>query len=279
MSAGGALGFPDAGIRAGVIGDPVAHSLSPTIHRAAYRALGLDWDYGAFRVGEQDVAAALDQAAAAGFVGLSVTTPLKAQAARACDDRSEMVERIGVANTVVFHGAGRRAENTDGSGLLDDLSAACGFTAADEVCAVIGAGGAARAIVASLADAGASEVIVVNRSASHAVSAAALAGGRGRVGEVAALAVAALVVQATTISLSSDAAAASQFAAGLGPGQLVVDLAYNPAETEFLRAAAARGAVVRNGLGMLVHQAARQVALFTGQEAPLGVMWEAVAAS
>ncbi len=168
-------------LAAGLIGDPVAHSLSPVIHNAAYAALGLDWCYKAFLVHDGDVGRALSSAAARGLRGLSVTTPHKVAAATACDERSAAVERIGAANTVVFSGGRTRAETTDGPGLLDDLAATWRFNPAGQVCAVVGAGATARAIVAALADAGAAEVLVIDRTEAHAEAAAALAGPAGRV--------------------------------------------------------------------------------------------------
>ncbi|HLX78028.1 MAG TPA: hypothetical protein VKR27_04025, partial [Acidimicrobiales bacterium] len=146
------LGLPAPTARAGVIGDPVAHSLSPFIHRAAYRALGLDWEYQAFLVKENETITALGEAETLGFRGLSVTTPLKVAAALACDERSDAVGRIGAANTVVFSDRTRRAENTDGDGLLNDLAESVGFVPAGAVCGVIGAGATARSVIAALID-------------------------------------------------------------------------------------------------------------------------------
>jgi shikimate dehydrogenase len=265
---------------AGVIGDPVAHSLSPLIHRAAYRALGLDWNYGAFTVHAGGVPAALVAAASRGLRGLSVTTPHKVAAAAACATRSAAVERIGAANTVVFAAGRAGAETTDGAGLVDDLAAAWGFHPAGEVCAVVGAGSTARAIVAALGEAGAREVLVVNRTMAHAAAAAALAGPAGRVADPGEVASAALVVQATSVGFAGDA---TPYAGGwetitrhLGRGQFVVDVVYEPRVTEFLTLATARGVPARNGLGVLVHQAARQVELFTGETAPIAAMLAAV---
>jgi shikimate dehydrogenase len=259
-------------VRAGLIGDPVDHSLSPLIHEAAYRALGLDWRYAAFRVQEGRVAAALDEARRSGMRGLSVTTPLKAAAWRLCEDCSETVSRVGAANTVVF-GETTRAENTDGVGLIDDLLSSFGFVAYGQACAVIGAGAAARAIVTALADEGASEILIVNRTRARAESAATLAGKRGLVGEKESLAESALVVQAASVYGEQDSAVLAEH---LRPGQLVVDIVYRATATPFASAAAGRGAKVRNGIGLLVHQAARQVALFTGLTPPIDEMWQAV---
>ena len=270
-------------VAAGVIGDPVAHSLSPVIHNAAYAALGLEWSYGTFLVRAGEVERALEVAAAQGLRGLSVTTPHKVAAAAACAARSAAVERIGAANTVVFSAGRAVAENTDGPGLLDDLAETWRFRPADRVCAVVGAGPTARAVVAALGDAGAREVLVVDRTAANAAAAAALAGAAGRVAEPREVASAALVVQATSVG---SASAVTGYAGGwesitrhLGADQLVVDVIYAPPVTEFLALAGAQGARVRNGLGMLVHQAARQVALFTGETPPIDAMFEALGIS
>jgi len=262
-----------------LIGDPVAHSLSPLLHEAAYAALGVDLRYLAFSVAPGEAAAALSGAAALGLVGLSVTTPHKDGIAAAADTRSAVVERLGAANTVVFRQGLSVAESTDGPGLLDDLARALSFSPAGARCAVLGAGGAARGVVVALADGGAESVLVVNRTPARARTAAALAGERGRVGEAAELGGVDLVVNATSLALQAGGEAealGASLAAALRPGQLAVDLAYHPARSPFLAAAATRGATVRNGLGMLVHQAARQVELFTGGEAPVAAMWAAV---
>lgn len=274
----GVLGDTSPIVRAGVIGDPIAHSLSPLIHRAAYLALGLDWEYEAFSVKRDDAAAAIDQAEALGFRGLSVTTPLKVAAALACDERSRAVARIGAANTVVFSDRIRRAENTDGDGLLDDVAEAWGFLPAGAICGVIGAGATARSVVAALSDRGARDVLVVNRTPTRADDAAAIAGERGRAVHADALGSAALVVQAAVLSSAGgeDTETAARLARSIGAGQLVVDVTYEPRTSAFLEEASTRGARVRNGLGMLVHQAALQVRLFTGRDAPLGAMWDAV---
>lgn len=264
----------------GVIGDPVQHSLSPTLHNAAYEAMGLDLVYGAYVVHDGDAEAAIRGAQALGFLGLSVTTPHKDAVAKAADERTRRAEILGAANSVVFRGGTSIADSTDGEGLLSDLATACTFDPSERTCAVIGAGGAARAVVLALASAGAEKVIVVNRSAERAQVAAELAGPQGSVGVISDLAGCDLVVNATSLGLVADEAAndvAIGLAAPLHEGQLVVDLVYRPAHTVFLLRAAERGAMVRNGLGMLVHQAALQVEMFTGRSAPIKVMWAAVA--
>lgn len=282
----------------GVIGDPVDHSLSPVLHNAALRALGLDWVYVAFPVAVSDVDAALAGAAALGVRGLSVTMPHKDVVARIADVCSETVERLGAANTLVFRSGALHAHSTDGAGFLADLREDGGFDPAGRRCVVIGAGGAARAVVLALAEAGAVDVAVLNRTLRRAASAALLAGSAGRVGLSEDLANADLVVKATPIGMvgmPGELTASSTALRGdgdglttgtalglpvtLGAGQLAVDLVYSPTVTPFLAAAAAAGAATRNGLGMLVHQAARQFELWTGVDAPLDVMREAARAA
>jgi shikimate dehydrogenase len=264
---------------AGVIGAPVRHSLSPTLHNAAYEALGIDLVYGAYEVQPGDAAAALAGATALGFVGISVTTPHKDAIAKASDGRTRRVELLGAANSVAIRDGKSLADSTDGEGLLDDLARTFSFDPSGSRVAVLGAGGAARDVVLSFADAGALEVVVVNRSASKAAAAAELAGERGRVGSLIELGAYDVVINATSIGLLPDRQAdevARTFASNLRDGQLVIDLVYRPSRTLFLELALARGARTRNGLGMLVHQAARQVEFFTGLEAPIEVMWSSV---
>jgi shikimate dehydrogenase len=281
------VGLSAATTVVGVMGDPVAHSLSPLLHNTAFAHLGLDWVSVGFRVPAGSTAAALAGARALGIRGLSVTMPHKEAVAGLADRRSPLVDRLGAANCLVAGAAGGAsggwvAENTDGPGFVASLRRGARFDPAGSSCLVVGAGGAARAVIAGLADAGAAEVVVVNRSADRAAAAADLAGPVGRVGGPADAPGCGLVVNATPLGMARDGDATS--GAGpwpvdpeqLGPGQVVVDLVYHPATTPWLAAARHRGAVSLNGLGMLVHQAAFQLALWTGDEPPLEAMWEAV---
>jgi shikimate dehydrogenase len=259
---------------AAVIGDPVRHSLSPALHNAAFAATGLDWAYVAFEVPAGGAAAALDAMRVLGIGGLSVTMPHKAAVAAAVDERSAAAATLDSVNCVVPIGGGRlRGENTDGGGFLDALTADGAFDPAGRRCVVLGAGGAARAVVVALADAGAAEVVVVNRTADRAGVAAALAGARGRVGAADEVAGADLVVNATSLGMTGPSAGFVPCDPDrLGAGQVVVDLVYEPMETPLLVAARARGAVVHDGLGMLLHQAARAFTLWTGVPAPVAAM-------
>jgi shikimate dehydrogenase len=261
---------------AGIIGSPVRHSLSPAMHNAAFAACGLDWTFFAFEVARGDARRALEGMRSLGLAGLSVTMPHKADVAWLVDDPSPTVERLGAANTVVATADGRLAgENTDGAGFVDALQLDHDVEVAGASVAIVGAGGAARAVILALADAGCAELIVVNRTVSTAEVAAGLAGSVGRAGRPADVAAADLVVNATPLGMG-DADALPLDPAHLESRQVVADLVYQPRRTPLLEAAAARGCQTVDGLGMLVHQGAKQFELWTGVEAPRDVMRAAV---
>jgi shikimate dehydrogenase len=256
---------------AAVIGDPVRHSLSPTLHNAAFEALGLDWVFLAFEVPAGEAKAAVEGMRSLGIDGLSVTMPHKSDVAAAVDRLSPTAERLGAVNTVVRRGGVLIGENTDGAGFVDALRSDEGFDPAGRRCLVLGAGGAARAVVVALADAGAAEVVVAGRTPERVATAAALAGERGRVGEAAEASACDLVVNATPVGMGDDGGLPLDPAL-LQAGQVVADLVYHPLLTPLLAEARARGAVAVNGLGMLIHQAAHAFRLWTGEDPPLEVM-------
>jgi shikimate dehydrogenase len=261
---------------AGVIGDPVEHSLSPTLHNAAFEALGLDWVYVAFPVPAGQGAAAVAAVRTLGLAGLSVTMPHKAEAARAVDRLTPVAERLGVINTVVVRGHELIGDSTDGAGFVDSLRHE-GFDPDGRRCVVLGTGGAARAVALALGAAGAGAVIVVGRSPEAAAAGAGLAGRAGRIGTVDEVAAADLIVNATPIGMTLPSVGATPLPLGLdagrlGGGQLVADLIYAPAITPLLAAASRQGATAVNGLGMLLHQAGRQIEAWTGLAPPLDVM-------
>lgn len=262
----------------GVMGDPVTQSLSPLLHNTAFADLGLDWVSVGFPVGAGQAPAALAGVRALGIAGLSVTMPHKSAVAGLVDELTPTAARLGAVNCVAREKGLLVGDNTDGQGLVASLRRGAGFDPAGRRCLVAGAGGAARAVVAALADAGASEVVVVNRTAHRAAEAASLAGGVGRVGDPAEAATADLVVNATPVGMAGAATERARPLVDpglLSAGQLAVDLVYHPLRTAWLAAAAARGASTMGGLGMLVHQAASQLARWTGREAPVEAMWRA----
>jgi len=263
----------------GVIGDPVRHSLSPAIHNAAFAALGLDWVYVAFPVPRGRGGAAVAAVRDLGLAGINVTMPHKEDVAAACDDLTPDAAVLRSVNTVVSRPGGwMLGHSTDGPGFLAALAEE-GIAVDGRRSLVLGAGGAARAVVLALDGAGA-EVIVAARRPEAAVAAAGLAGSARAIAldEVDAVVSGAdLVVNATPMGMAGEAPPLDTDR--LGPAQAVVDLVYDPAETPLLAAARARGARTSNGLGMLVHQAARSFELWTAAEAPLAVMRQAADAA
>ena len=267
---------------AGVIGDPVRHSLSPAIHNAAFRALGLDWVYVAFPVPAGRAADAIRAMRTLGVAGLNVTMPHKEGVLDELDQLSSTAATLRAVNTVHRLGDALHGENTDGAGFLDALHHDEGFDPRGTRAVVFGAGGAARAVVLALAAAGAADVAVVNRTAARAQEAVDLApGGAARLGSEDDLAEADLVVNATPIGMGGTPTdeALPLDAKRLKPGQLVVDLVYHPLRTPLLAAARERGAIAVTGLGMLIHQAAHAFRLWTGEDPPLEVMSAAALAN
>jgi shikimate dehydrogenase len=274
----------------GVIGSPIMHSLSPLLHNAAFAALGLGatWHSLAFEVAPGQAADALAAMRRADISGLSVTMPHKADVVALVDECTEVAQRLNAVNCIVSTEGVLLGANTDGEGFVASLARGAGFTPAGRRCVVIGAGGAARAVVLALADGGASRISVLNRTPQRATTAAALAGRAGSVlppGKRAlaeAVGSADLVVNATPFGMAgaSPEGAAPWLVAPqlLHEGQVAADLVYAPRPTRWLVEAAAAGARSVDGLGMLVHQAAAQLVLWTGEPAPVEAMWEAAQA-
>ena len=266
---------------AAVIGDPARHSRSPAIHNAAFASAGIDWVFTAFEVPAGGGAQALDAMRTLGLAGLSVTMPLKAEVAAAADTTDEEVEVLSAANCIVPVGDGRlHAANTDAAGFLAGLRADAGVSPDNARVALIGGGGAARAVAWGLAGAGAAEVVVINRTVSRAEAAASIANAAigsaqpGRVGAMDDIAAADIVVNATSVGMGADSSMPCDPGL-LRPGQVAVDLVYEPIETAWLAALRRRGVETHNGLSMLAYQAAAAFELWTGTEAPVGVMRQA----
>ncbi|MCB0971371.1 MAG: shikimate dehydrogenase [Acidimicrobiales bacterium] len=260
---------------AAVIGDPVRHSRSPALIDAALVGLGLDWRFVAFEVAAGGGAAAVDAMRTLGLVGLSVTMPLKAEVIPALDRLAPAAEALGAVNCIARDGDELVGHNTDGDGLVRSLADDHDLAVAGRRCVVLGAGGAARSVVRALADAGAAQVVVANRTPARAEAAAALAGAVGAVGGPAAVAEADVVVNATSVGMGADPTdteAVPVDPALIQRDQAIVDLVYQPLVTPLLRAAAARGARPIDGLGMLVHQAALAVERWSGREPDVAAM-------
>jgi shikimate dehydrogenase len=266
---------------AAVIGSPVRHSLSPVIHNAAFAACGLDVVYVAFEVAPGSGAAAVDAMRLFDWLGVSVTMPHKREVIAACDELTDTAVALGAVNCLRWEAGRIVGDNTDGEGFVRGLRAELGVDVAGSVCVVVGAGGAAKAVVRALADGGADRVVVINRNRERAQVAAALAGRAGAVGEPSDLGAADVVVNATPLGMAStETAGRLPFdVARLGEHAVVADLIYHPAETPLLAAARERGLRRQNGLAMLVFQAATQFEHWTAAEAPTDVMMAAAKAA
>lgn len=247
---------------AALIGSPVAHSLSPAIHNAAFAAAGRDWVYVAFDVAPGQAGAALQAMRTLGLAGLSVTTPHKQQAADAVDSLAGSAASLRSVNTVVGEPDGRLVGySTDGDGFVDALLAA-GVDPGGVRVVVLGAGATARSVIDALGRGGAAEVAVVNRTPSRGAEAAAMATA-ARIGSLDDVASAGLIVNATPVGMGSTTMPLP--AHHLRPGHVVADVVYHPLCTALLRAAQAAGCTAVDGLSMLVHQAVRQQQLWTGE--------------
>jgi len=255
---------------AAVIGHPVEHSLSPALHNAGFASLGIDWAYVAFDVVPGGAVAALAGMRALGIGGLSVTMPHKEDVAAAVDVLDPAAAALRSVNTVVALRDGRLAgHSTDGDGFVASLSAE-GVSIAGRAVCVLGAGGAARSIVEALARNGAAEIVVVNRSADRAAVAAALAGRVGRTGSLDDVVAAEIVVNATSVGMGTRDCPLPL--SSLHGDQVVADIVYHPRRTVLLDVAESAGATTIDGLGMLVHQAALQQALWTGRTPDVAAM-------
>jgi shikimate dehydrogenase len=287
----------DGGTRlVGIIGWPVEHSLSPCMHNAAFRALGLNYAYVPLPVAPDRFENAIRGLASLGFTGANVTVPYKSAVLPCLKELSPIARAIGAVNTLLVNPDGTiLGDNTDAYGFVTHLLEVGwpGGSLSGRRALVIGAGGAARAITYGLLEGGAA-VAVANRSFDKAIELCHTLGSALTFAdppaedrltahrfpeELAALAPGAdLIVNATRLGLHpGDDPLPWEPGVPFHPRQLVYDLVYSPAGmTPFLSLAALSGAQVLGGLGMLVHQGARAFELWTGLRAPVKVMREAL---
>nr|WP_231702989.1 shikimate dehydrogenase [Tsukamurella asaccharolytica] len=264
--------------RAAVLGKPIAHSLSPVLHSAAFAALGLDWTYERIECDAAELpglVGGLDPE----WVGVSVTMPGKFAALRFADERTERAVTVGSANTLVRTEAGWLADCTDVDG-AEGLLEECGATG--ESAAVVGAGGTARPVFAALAGRGFIRTTVLARSEERAQDALACAEAFGLAASWAPLTAAAVPPTDVVVSTLPGPAQSDDFAlmdALSSAAPAVADVAYDPWPTLLVAAAESKGARTAGGLTMLLHQAFRQAEWFTGEPAPRAAMTAALAAA
>ncbi|MDI6896651.1 shikimate dehydrogenase [Methanocella conradii] len=255
----------------GVIGDPIAHSLSPAMHNAAFKALGMDCYYAAFHVKGRYLHEAVNGARALGFGGLNVTVPHKEAVIRFVEADAAARE-IGAANTIDFRT--NKAYNTDAPGAIASLEDS-GVKVKGRSVLVLGAGGAARAVTYGLLKAGAT-VTIANRTAQKAADLAAYMREYGEVFGTGMdnlrekVSISDIIVNTTTVGMGQDETLVT--ADMLSDRQTVLDLVYRPVETRLLREARLAGARAIDGITMLVRQGALSFEIWTGVKPPIDVM-------
>lgn len=251
-----------------VFGHPVGHSLSPRIHAAFGRQAGIDLRYEAIDATPEEFPRALEAFAAAGGAGANITLPHKQAAYALCATRTERAQRAGAVNTIVRSAEGWHGDNTDGAGLVRDLTERHRLDLRQRRTLLIGAGGAARGVAPALLDAGIGDLYIVNRTPAHADALADQIGQPGRVhprhlDDIGSLGEFELVVNATSAARGGGLPVLPRSL--VGRRMAAVDLNYGEAAVPFLAWARASGAyAVVDGLGMLVEQAALAFARWHG---------------
>lgn len=253
---------------AGIVGWPVSHSLSPVLHGHWLAEYGIDGAMVPLATRVEDFSAVIDGLRRAGFKGVNVTVPHK-EAAFALSQPDAQARAVGAVNTLWLEDDVLRSTNTDVEGFLDNLDASApGWDRDAGKALVLGAGGAARAVIHGLSSRGIDRIVVANRTASRAEALQASFGKRVQVADwarlEAELADAAVVINTTTLGMHGQPALALDLAR-LQSHAIVADIVYVPVVTPLLAAARARGLVTADGLGMLLHQAVRGFALWFGK--------------
>lgn len=241
---------------AGVIGAPVGHSRSPRLHGTWLREYDIVGHYVPLHVEASDLERVLRAMPAMGFVGANVTIPHKEAALALADEVSPQAAKIGAANTLSFQDGKIYADNTDGYGFIANLNAEAPDWRVDAPVLILGAGGAARAVIVALQEAGLPEIRICNRTRGRAEALAAEfdAGVVDWEARAASLGDVGVLVNTTALGMTGGAALEISLE-GLGANALVTDIVYTPLETQLIRAARARGLRAVDGLGMLLHQA------------------------
>jgi shikimate dehydrogenase len=263
-----------------IYGSPIRHSASPTMHNAAFAALGLNWRYLAFEVDPKNLRAAIAGAKAMNFAGLNLTVPHKLLALEMVDELDESAKKWGAVNTIRFGPEGAVGFNTDVDGISRSLREDLGLELRGAKVLLLGVGGAGKSIALKLASENIAELYLVNRTQNKAGEIAAeikkrfpsvrVAVGYPKTGVE-------LLVNATSLGMKPDDASPldkKQFS--LKQAYAVCDIIYRPAGTALLDAAKSAGCKTANGLGMLLHQGAKAFEIWTGKSAPLDVMRRAL---
>jgi shikimate dehydrogenase len=255
----------------GVVGYPLAHSLSPTMHNTGFSAIGLNAIYMAFE--NTNIEGCIQAMRVLNIRGMSVTLPHKSSVIPLLDEVDDLAERIGAVNTVVNEDGYLSGYNTDAVGALRALEEKIEFSG--KSCLMVGAGGAARAIGFILSEKGV-RLKVTNRSVERGESLAYSLGCPFIPLDALQATRADLLIQTTSVGMSPRKDECLVPEGILRKEMVVMDIIYNPFETALLSLAKARGCVTINGLSMFIHQGAEQFRLWTGLEAPISAMTRAV---
>jgi len=268
----------------GIIGDPIEHTMSPVMHNAAFKKLGLDYVYVPFRVKQEELGGAIEGMKALNITGLNVTIPHKVAVIQFLDELDYLADKIGAINTVVNDGGVLKGYNTDATGFLQSLLDR-GIEPEGKRVVVLGAGGASRAISFILAERG-SSLVILNRTLDKAKICA------DRISEVsqreatalkldkenlaAAISEADILINTTSVGMSPNVNETPVASDLLRPDLVIFDIVYNPIKTRLYREAEVAGAVTISGLDMLVWQGALAFEKWTGLKAPVEIMKEKV---
>lgn len=269
----------------GIFGYPISHTLSPAMHNAVIKALGLDMAYLPFEVKPSNLKEAINGIKSLGIIGVNITIPHKESVIRFLDDISEEARLVGAVNTIVNKDRKLVGYNTDGSGYMASLKEELGFNPKSKRIIIIGAGGAARGILSALATQKTKSITVANRTLSRAVSLIKAFKGKFRDTRFEAIDLdnnmlkmsfnsVDLLINTTSVGMKQSKALKIPLET-LPKIAIVSDIIYNPLETLLLKKAKKLGLTTHGGLGMLVHQGARSFKLWTGMDAPMNVMRKA----
>lgn len=271
-------------LRLGLIGDPVAHSRSTHMMKAAFKEMGLAdlASYEVLAVSKEHLFQQLQEEPIGKWDGFNVTIPHKIDVIKLLDELDDSAKTIGAVNTVIVRDGKRIGYNTDGIGYLRSLMQETDLLLAEQSVVIVGAGGAARAVGTVLAKQGVRKIQIMNRTTSRGeelanhlrqwTNAEACSFHDG----MAVIRQATILIQTTSVGMHPLVEEMPIPEEWLFPGLMVSDLIYNPRDTALLKVARQKGCKIHHGLGMLVHQAAYALELWTGREAPVEVMRRAL---
>lgn len=270
----------------GLLGQPLGHSYSPAMHNRAFQTLGLNYGYLPIEVADEDLAVVSAGISRMNFAGYNVTIPHKIRIMDYLDAIDPLAQAIGAVNTVTLQDGRATGFNTDGIGFVQALEATGGLSIKGRSVMMLGSGGAARAIAMTLAQEGATRIVIANRTEARAHALCRDVNAQGRecccavplqaAAMEATLRDTDILVNTTSVGMHPQEDRSPIEDRLLHGGLAVCDIVYNPRQTQLLRVARQRGCRIVEGLGMLVYQGAAGFQLWTGREAPVEAMFDAL---